>query len=122
MNQALESLKEFNREIRQELISDGSDPEGIYIIEHHFSAEDFDQLEKAAMIAFKLGFEVTDAEQIEDDEGAVIFSFDLVTEKLLDVVLLDAECETMLDYAQQWGVEYDGWGTYFVDPEGEEEG
>lgn len=114
--EALQSIKEFNREIRQELIADGSDPEGIYIIEHHFSTEKFEQLESAAVKAFKAGFEVTDAEEVEDEEGNHLFSFDLLTEQPLDLVVLDAECEKMLDYAAQWEVDYDGWGTYFVDP------
>lgn len=123
-SEALESIKEFNREIRQELIADGSDPDGIYIIEHHFSAEDFDVLEKAAVLAFKAGFEVTDAEQVEDEEGNLLFSFDLVTEQPLELAVLDDECEKMIQLAEQWRVDYDGWGTYFVDPnetvEGEE--
>ena len=117
MNQPLESLKTFNREIRQELLADGSDPEGIYIIEHHFSAEDFNELELAAVAAFKAGYEVTDAEQIEDDEGRAIFSFDLITEQPLELDILDAECKKMLAHADEWGVDYDGWGTYFVDPD-----
>lgn len=112
----LESLKEFNREIRKELIADGSDPDGLYIIEHHFSAEAFDELESAAVAAFKAGYEVTDAEQVEDDEGNTLFSFDVVTEQPLDLAVLDAECETMLANADSWKVYYDGWGTYFVDP------
>lgn len=117
MNQdELESLKEFNREIRQELIADGSDPVGLYIIEHHFSAEDFNVLESAAVAAFKAGFEVTDAEQVEDEEGNTLFSFDVVTEQPLELDVLDAECEKMLVNAETWGVYYDGWGTYYVDP------
>lgn len=112
----LESIKEFNREIRKELIADGSDPDGLYIIEHHFSADDFELLESAAVAAFKAGYEVTDAEQVEDEEGNVLFSFDLVTEQPLDLEVLDAECETMLANAASWNIYYDGWGTYFVDP------
>ncbi|MBW8189715.1 ribonuclease E inhibitor RraB [Neiella marina] len=121
MDQELESLKEFNREIRQALIDDGSDPDGLYVIEHHFSAEDFSVLETAAMAAFKAGFEVTDAEQIEDDEGQSVFSFDLVTEQPLELQVLDDECEAMLANAEKWGIYYDGWGTYFVDPDAAEE-
>lgn len=121
MDQELQSLKEFNREIRQALIADGSDPDGLYILEHHFSAEDFAQLESAAVAAFKAGYEVTDAEQIEDEEGQTVFSFDVVTEQPLDLAVLDEECQVMLANAEKWGVYYDGWGTYFVDPNAAEE-
>ncbi len=114
---ALQLLKETNRAIRQELLEDGSDPVGLYILEHHFSAEDFDVLESAAVAAFKAGYEVTDAEQVEDDDGNLFFSFDLITEQPLELDVLDQECEAMLALAAQWKVDYDGWGTYFVDPD-----
>ncbi len=113
---ALQALLEMNRTIRQELLADGSDPDGLYILEHHFSADDFATLEGAAVAAFKAGYEVTDAEQVEDDDGNSFFSFDLVVEQPLELGILDEECQTMLSLAEKWGVDYDGWGTYFVDP------
>ncbi|MBD1389084.1 ribonuclease E inhibitor RraB [Neiella sp. HB171785] len=121
MDQELESLKQFNREIRQALLDDGSDPDGLYVLEHHFSADDFNLLEAAAVAAFKAGYEVTDAEQVEDEEGNNLFSFDVVNEQPLDLAVLDEECKTMLENAEKWGIYYDGWGTYFVDPDGTEE-
>ena len=62
--QLKEQLAE-NREIVEALIADGSEPDAEYTIEHHFSSSNFDRLEKAAVDAFKLGFEVNDAEEME---------------------------------------------------------
>ncbi|MDI5166058.1 ribonuclease E inhibitor RraB, partial [Salmonella enterica subsp. enterica serovar Montevideo] len=41
----------------------------LYTIEHHLSADDFETLEKAAVEAFKLGYEVTEPEELEVEEG-----------------------------------------------------
>ena len=48
----LEEQREETRLIIEELLEDGSDPDALYTIEHHFSADDFDALEKLALEAF----------------------------------------------------------------------
>lgn len=103
-----------NREIVQALLGDGSEPEAEYIIEHHFSSTNFDRLEKAAVDAFKLGFEVNDAEEMELEDGSVIFCFDAIAHHKLDITLLDKAAEQLLQLAAKQKVDYDGWGTYFV--------
>lgn len=110
-----------NRDIVQALLADGSEPDAEYVIEHHFSSTNFDRLEKAAVDAFKLGFEVNDAEEMELDDGAVIFCFDAVAHHKLDVALLDKAAEQLLHLAAKQKVEYDGWGTYFVGDEIDDE-
>jgi len=112
----LDELKQRNQQIVDELIKDGSDPDGLYVIEHHFSCSDFKLLENAAVQAFKAGYEVTDAEEFEDESGKRLFSFDVVVERALDVAALDKDSETLLPLAEKWKVDYDGWGTYFIDP------
>lgn len=116
MDSYLAELKQRNREIVAELKNDGSDPDGLYVIEHHFSSQDFSQLENAAVQAFKAGYEVTDAEEFEDEAGKRLFSFDIVLERVLEPAELDKDSETLLQLAEKWQVEYDGWGTYFIDP------
>ena len=49
---------EFNKETIEALTEDGSDISLPHTIEHHFASSDFDALEKAAVDAFKAGFEV----------------------------------------------------------------
>lgn len=99
--------------IVNELLADGSNPDLEYDIEHHFACQDFDQLEKAAVDLFKAGFEVTDAEEMELDDGAPIFCFDATIERKLDMETIVADIEKMLPILKKYGVDYDGWGTYF---------
>ncbi|CDL84307.1 ribonuclease E inhibitor RraB [Xenorhabdus szentirmaii] len=113
---ALEEQREETRLIIEELLEDGSDPDALYIIEHHFSAEDFDLLEKAALEAFKLGYEVTDAEELETEDGVVLMCCDVISESRLEADLINAQVEQLMDLVEKMGVNYDGWGTYFEDP------
>ncbi|GGQ32554.1 ribonuclease E inhibitor RraB [Shewanella litoralis] len=110
-----------NREIVDALLADGSEPDAEYTIEHHFSATNFDRLEKAAVDAFKLGFEVNDAEEMELDDGSIIFCFDAIAYHKLEASLLDKACEQLIQLAAKQKVDYDGWGTYFVGDEADAE-
>ncbi|RLR18070.1 ribonuclease E inhibitor RraB [Sodalis-like symbiont of Bactericera trigonica] len=117
----LDEQREETRLIIDELLEDGSDPEALYTIEHHLSADDFDTLEKLAAEAFKLGYEVTDAEELEVESGEKLMCCDAVSEIALQAELIDAQVEQLFTLTQRLGVNYDGWGTYFEDPDGEEE-
>lgn len=117
----LEAQQEETRLIIDELLEDGSDPDALYTIEHHLSAERFEELEKAAVEAFKLSYEVTDAEELEVEDGSVLVCCDVVSEIPLKAELIDAQVEQLVKLAEKFGINYDGWGTYFEDPEGEEE-
>lgn len=116
----LEEQREETRQIIDELLEDGSDPDALYTIEHHFSAESFEALEKAVVDAFKLGYEVTDAEELEVEEGILLLCCDAISEVALNAELIDVQVEQMVALAERHGVNYDGWGTYFEDPDGEE--
>ncbi|MBS1204059.1 MAG: RNase inhibitor protein [Proteobacteria bacterium] len=116
----LEEQREETRLIIEELLEDGSDPDALYTIEHHLSADDFETLEKAAVEAFKLGYEVTEPEELELDEGEVVICCDVVSECALNAELIDTQVEQLINLAENVGVEYDGWGTYYEDPDGEE--
>lgn len=115
----LEEQREETRLIIEELLEDGSDPDALYTIEHHFSAENFDALEKVAVEAFKLGYEVTDAEELEVEEGVLLMCCDAISEVALNVEIIDQQVEQLLALAERHNVNYDGWGTYFEDPDGE---
>ena len=108
-----EEWYEFNQETIDALLEDGSQTDADYTIEHHFANTDFDVLEKAAVDAFKAGFEVTDAEELILDDGETIFCFDAVAERKLDIEKLNADSDTLLKIADKHDVTYDGWGTYF---------
>ena len=109
----------FNQETIEALLEDGSQADAEYTIEHHLASSNFDLLEKAAVDAFKAGFEVTDAEELMLDDGGTVFCFDAIAERKLDRDLLDGDTDTLLKIADKHQVHYDGWGTYFMPQEGE---
>ncbi|HBW1953153.1 TPA: ribonuclease E inhibitor RraB [Klebsiella pneumoniae] len=116
----LEEQREETRLIIEELLEDGSDPDALYTIEHHLSADDFETLEKVAVEAFKLGYEVTEPEELEVEEGDMVICCDILNECALNADLIDAQVEQLMTLAEKYDVEYDGWGTYYEDPNGED--
>lgn len=117
----LEDQREETRLIIEELLEDGSDPDALYTIEHHLSADDFETLERVAVEAFRLGYEVTEPEELAIEEDQIVICCDIVSESALRADLLDAQVEQLLDLAEKYDVMYDGWGTYYEDPDGEDD-
>ncbi|WP_318433641.1 ribonuclease E inhibitor RraB [Photobacterium leiognathi] len=120
----IEEQKEETREIIAALLEDGSEPDALYTIEHHFSADTFEELEGAAVEAFKLGFEVLEAEELEldpEDGGGKVVCFDAVMESALKAELIDEQAEKLIKLAEKHKIDYDGWGTYFESGEDDEE-
>lgn len=112
-DQDLTQWFEHTEELVNALLEDGSNPDTQHIIEHHFSCPDFEQLEKAAVSAFKMGLEVEEPEEAELEDGTKVFAFDIVTEQFLEEDIIKDETKTMFELAKQCKVDYDGWGTYF---------
>ncbi|MGO1297376.1 MAG: ribonuclease E inhibitor RraB [Vibrio sp.] len=121
VEELIEIQKEETRDIIQALLKDGSDPDALYDIEHHFFAEEFATLEKAAVDAFKLGFEVLEAEETEDEEGKKLLCFDATMQSILDPEAIDVQVEKMVHLAEKYDIIYDGWGTYYEDPDGSDD-
>ena len=113
VEQFLELQKAETREIIESLKADGSEPEALYAIEHHLMAEDFKALENAVVEAFKMGFEVLEAEELEDEDGAKILCCDAVMDSTLDAEVIDAQVEKLVQLAEKFDIIYDGWGTYY---------
>lgn len=112
----LEEQREETRLIIEELLEDGSDPDALYTIEHHLSCNNFDSLEKAAVDAFKLGYEVTEPEELELEDGTTVMCVDILSEGALKAEIIDAQVEQLVNLVAKYNVDYDGWGTYFEDP------
>ncbi|TOH96109.1 ribonuclease E inhibitor RraB, partial [Vibrio parahaemolyticus] len=89
------------------------DPDSLYEIEHHLFAEDFDTLEKAVVEAFKMGFEVLEAEETEDEDGNKLLCCDATMESALNAEAIDAQVEKLVHLAEKYDIIYDGWGTYY---------
>lgn len=113
VEQFLELQKVETREIIESLKADGSEPDALYAIEHHLMAEDFKALENAVVEAFKMGFEVLEAEELEDEDGAKILCCDAVMDSILDADVIDAQVEKLVQLAEKFDIIYDGWGTYY---------
>ncbi len=103
-----------NQEILEALQNDGADFSEDFVVEHHFAAKEFSRLEKVAVEAFKLGFEVSDAEEFKEGRN-LVYCFDAIKEEPLVLDKLNADTDALLALAEKFGVEYDGWGTYFGD-------
>ena len=116
----LTELRQETDEIIENLLADGSDPEALYIIEHHVAHHNFDKLEKLVVDAYKLGYEISEAEEVEED-GKVFFVCDIVSEINLNADLITAQQKELLPLIEKAGAEYEGWGTYFEDPNGEDD-
>lgn len=113
IDEELQHWMDHSKALITELLEDGTNDEVYHTIEHHFASSDFDLLEKAAVAAFKLGLDVEEPEEAELETGEKVFAFDIVTEQMLDVDLIQKETKTMFQLAKQCKVDYDGWGTYF---------
>ncbi|MBN6076610.1 ribonuclease E inhibitor RraB [Aggregatibacter actinomycetemcomitans] len=117
----LDELQAETRKIITDLLNDGSDPNALYIIEHHISHHNFDKLEKIAMDAFKSGYEVSEAEEFEEENGRVIFCCDIISEVELKPELIDVQQKELLPLIAKYQGGYDGWGTYFEDPDADDD-
>lgn len=116
----LEEQHEETLLIIEELLNDGSDPDALYTIEHHLSSNDFDALEKVAVEAFKLGYDVTEPEELELDDGSTVLCVDILSESALNAKLIGSQIEQLFRLAMKHDITYDGWGTYFEDPDAED--
>jgi regulator of RNase E activity RraB len=108
----LQELADETQDIVEAILEDGSNPDAIYMIEHHISCTDFDLLEKVAIACFKKGYEVTDPEELELEDGSIILAFDVVIEMNLDEQAIFEDVEKLFVLTQSFGIDYDGWGTY----------
>ncbi|MDC0611785.1 ribonuclease E inhibitor RraB [Vibrio sp.] len=113
VEELIEIQKEETRDIIQALLEDGSDPDVLYEIEHHLFAEDFATLEKAVIEAFKMGFDVQDAEEVEDEDGKPLLCCDAIMQSALNAEQIDAQVEKLVNLAEKHDIIYDGWGTYY---------
>lgn len=114
-------LRQETDEIIENLLKDGSDPDALYIIEHHVAHRDFDKLEKLVVDAYKLGYEISEAEEVEEENGKVVFVCDIVSEVNLNADIITAQQKELLPLIEKVGAEYEGWGTYFEDPNSEDD-
>ena len=99
------------------MIEDGADPSLPYEIDHHLASQDFTKLEKAAVELVKEGYHVDDADEFEDEQGERWFAFSASVDVELDESVLARQIREIASFADECGVEYDGWGALLDDDE-----
>lgn len=113
MKHKITAAQSETNNIINELLNDGSDPNALYLIEHHLSSENFEHLEKVAIAAFQLGYEMTEHEECIDDNKKPLFIVDIISEIPLDPLLINKQIAQIIELTERLNIKYDGWGTYF---------
>lgn len=116
----LEEQREETRLIIEELLEDGSDPDALYTIEHHFSADDFDALEKNGRGSLQAGLRSDRAGRAGSGRGRHRHLLRHPERRRAEGGADRRAGRTADEPAEKFEVEYDGWGTYFEDPNGED--
>lgn len=120
LNELKEQIEE-TRMIIAAIVADGGDPDELYEIEHHFAAERLEDAEPAMEAAFKLGYQVYEAEEMELEDGSPVICFDAVIEMPLSEERINEQAEQLMKLADEYNIYYDGWGTFFGDEEEDED-
>jgi regulator of RNase E activity RraB len=58
---------------------------------------------------------VGDAEELELEDSEKVFCFDAVVERMLDAKLINQDTDKLFAIAIKHDVDYDGWGTFFIE-------
>jgi regulator of RNase E activity RraB len=105
---------EMNKKTISALIDAGSNPKMKHPLEHHFYCPDAESLKSLMEEGESLGYRV---ENVGDSEyeGKHYWYGDLVKETVLDLALINTENSKMLELANKFNSDYDGWGTPVVD-------
>ncbi|MGN1393222.1 MAG: ribonuclease E inhibitor RraB [Succinivibrionaceae bacterium] len=110
----LSDIEQETLAIINDISSDGYNPNDIYEIEHAFSASSFVSLEKFVIdvaCTFKDSVDISDAEELKEDNGETIFCCNVYTSHNLDKAQLMEEIKTFVNLCNKYNIVYDGWGT-----------
>lgn len=104
---------EGNKLVIKSLIENGTNLEKLHALEHHFNAKSNDALIGLMEKGKSLGYR---AENIGDSiyEGKHYWYGDLVKDTRVDLDIINAENVIMLELAEEFMAEYDGWGTLII--------
>lgn len=125
----VESVEEYNdlalieeetKEIVSDIIADGYSKDDLYEIEHNFAAIDFSRLEKFVIEIssfFKDNVEISEAEELVEENGETIFCCSVIVEHNLVEKELMEQIVSIVSICNKFGILYDGWGTNISDEE-----
>lgn len=115
MSNTTEQWQEFTNDIVEQLLEDGSNEEAMYVIEHHFVANNAEEADLAMQQGFLNGWDISELEEMEEEDGQIVFCFDVETQCPLDEEIIQEEVVEMIAFAGNNKLEYEGWGTHFED-------
>ena len=104
---------EMNRKTIEALIEAGSDPLKPHPLEHHFNCYNSENLKSLMARGKSLGYRVANIGDMEH-EGKHYWYGDLIKKTALDLNIINKENSIMLDLANEFSSDYDGWGTPVV--------
>lgn len=116
-----QACRAFTRETLAELKEAGAELEEPHLVEHHLFSYEFDQLEKAVVELAKKGYEVEDADEVEMEDGSEGFCCDVMVESPLTQDALNEQTDLIMSLVNKFDIEYDGWGTYLPEVDGDED-
>ena len=105
----LELQKQKDMHVIESLRTLGSDMSKPHEIEHHFVTESKECAEALHAWARDHGFRVSELLDI-DYEGRHDWYFDIIRPTVPAIEAISADTSLMLSLAEEFGVEYDGWG------------
>lgn len=107
---------EANRHVVQALLKQGSDPNKPHPIEHHFYCDSEATLKQLMAKGERLGYRAAHlGDDVDEDDGTPYWYGDLIKPTVLDIDTLNADNVEMLKLADEFGADYDGWGTEIVE-------
>ena len=105
---------EMNRKVILALIEAGSDQLKAHPLEHHFNCYNSENHKSVMARGKSLGYRVANIGDMEH-EGKHYWYGDLIKKTVLDLNIINKENSIMLDIANKFSCDYDGWGTPVVD-------
>lgn len=105
---------EGNKKTIQALIDAGSNPRKPHPLEHHFYCNNLDSLKALMAKGESLGYRIANVGK-EDNEETHYWYVDLIKETVLYLKIINKENSLMLELANEFDADYDGWGTSVVD-------
>lgn len=103
-----------NRQVIQQLLKHGANPDKPHPLEHHFFCYSPESLNKLMKKGESLGYKPANLGEGSSD-GKKYWYGDLIKETKLDLKLINKENSVMLGLAYEFQAEYDGWGTPVVE-------
>ena len=106
--------EEMNRKTISALIEAGSDLNKRQSLEHHFYCYTADSMRGLLAKGESLGYRITNVGE-SVYEGRQYWYADLVSDTVLDIVLINQENSRMLRLAHEFNGNYGGWGSSIVE-------